>query len=53
MKKDYKKLASHVVNINGMYNSDEEVIAVLKARTKRIPRTGLTMDSIREANRAA
>mgnify|MGYP001161085410 FL=1 len=53
MKKNYQKLASHVVNINGMYKSEEEIIAILKARTKKIPKTGLTMDSIRKLNRAA
>jgi hypothetical protein len=53
MKKNYQKLASHVVNINGMYQSEEEIISILKARTKKIPKTGLTMDSIRKLNRAA
>lgn len=53
MKKDYDKLASHVVNINNMYESDEEIIKILKQRTKKIPKTGLTMDSIRQNRQAA
>jgi fatty acid desaturase len=53
MKKNYTKLASHVVNINNMYDSEEEIIAILKKRTKRIAPTGLTMDSVRAANKAA
>ena len=53
MKKDYEKLASHVVNINNMYESKEEIISILKHRTKKIPKTGLTMDSIRQNKQAA
>lgn len=53
MKKDYKKLASHVVNIKGMYKNDDEIIAILRARTQKIEPRGLTMDSIRAANKAA
>ncbi len=53
MKKDYDKLASHVVNINGMYNSLEEIIAILKERIKPIAPVGLTMDSIRAAKKVA
>lgn len=53
MKKDYAKLASHVVNINNMYASDVEIIAILKARTQKIPKVGLTMDSVRAAQKAA
>ncbi|MCB9256602.1 MAG: fatty acid desaturase [Chitinophagales bacterium] len=53
MKKDYEGLASHVVNINGMYKSDEEVIAIMKERTKKIAPRGITMDSIRSQNKAA
>jgi hypothetical protein len=36
-----------------MYDSEEEIIAILKKRTKRIAPTGLTMDSVRAANKAA
>ena len=35
MKKDYEKLADHVVNLGGMWESREEVIQVMKDRTKR------------------
>jgi len=37
MTKRYDKLARHIVNINGMWSSEEEVIEVMKYRTKRIP----------------
>lgn len=38
MKKDYEKLADHVVNINGMWKSREEVIETMKLRAQRIPK---------------
>lgn len=53
MKKDYEKLASHVVNINGMYKNNDEIIAVLKKRTQKIEPTGLTMEKVRERQKAA
>ncbi len=34
--KRYDKLADNLVNINGMFSSKEEAIALLKERTKRI-----------------
>ncbi|GAA4405045.1 hypothetical protein GCM10023187_23080 [Nibrella viscosa] len=37
MNKRYDVLARHVVNINGTFQSDEEVINLLKYRTQRIP----------------
>jgi fatty acid desaturase len=35
--KNYKKLAAHLVNINGMFTSEEEAIALMKYRTAKIP----------------
>jgi fatty acid desaturase len=36
MRKKYEKLASHVVNINGMFASEDEVVSLLKNRTAKI-----------------
>jgi len=36
MRKNYKKLADHLVNINDMFQSEKEAIAVLKSRTEKI-----------------
>lgn len=36
MVKRYDRLAEHVVNLNGMYRSQQELISVLKQRTKRV-----------------
>ncbi|MCB9227177.1 MAG: fatty acid desaturase [Chitinophagales bacterium] len=49
MKKDYDKLASHVVNINNTFSSKEEIIALLKKRTQKIEPTGLTMEKYQAA----
>lgn len=38
MAKRYDLLANHFVNVGNRFNSDEEVIALLKERTKKIPR---------------
>jgi fatty acid desaturase len=35
MRKRYDVLAKHFVNINGIYESEDEVISMLKERTKR------------------
>lgn len=37
MRKRYDLLAQHFVDIDGRYDSDEEVIAMLKRRTARVP----------------
>ena len=37
MTKRYDKLAARLVNINGVFASEEEVIALLKERTRRFP----------------
>lgn len=50
MKKDYAKLASHVVNINNTFSSKEEIINLLKKRTKRIEPIGLTMEKYKTAS---
>jgi hypothetical protein len=36
MNKDYEKLAKRVVNIHGMFNSEDDIIALLKSRTRAI-----------------
>jgi hypothetical protein len=33
--KRYDKLANHLVNLNNMFSSDEEAIALMKERTKK------------------
>lgn len=38
MRKNYKKLAQHVVNINNTFSSDEEVIGLMRERCQLIPR---------------
>ncbi len=35
MTKNYKKMAANVVNINNCFESDEEIIALLKQRTRK------------------
>jgi len=35
MTKRYDKLAKHVVNVDNMFANDEEVIALMKERTKK------------------
>jgi hypothetical protein len=39
MRKRYDKLAAHLVNVNGMFASEEEAIALLKERTQKVVRT--------------
>ena len=42
MTKNYKKLAKHIVNINGdTFSSDEEVIDIMKQRTKQFSKDKL------------
>jgi fatty acid desaturase len=36
MRKKYEKLARHLVNINGMYSSEKEAVALLKSRTQKV-----------------
>ncbi len=36
MNKNYEKLASHVVNINSAFSGKEEIISLMKMRTKKI-----------------
>jgi len=36
MKKNYKKLADHLVNINGMFTSEKEAILIMKSRTEKV-----------------
>jgi len=36
MRKNYKKLSEHLVNINGMFQTEEEAIDILKSRTAKI-----------------
>jgi hypothetical protein len=37
MTKNYDKLARNFVNVNGVFSSDEEVISMLKERTRKFP----------------
>lgn len=39
MRKDYDSLADHVVNMNGMWSSKEEVIEVMKHRVQRLDKS--------------
>ena len=48
MNKNYEKLASHLVNINGMYTDDSEAIALMKSRTAKMPLRGITVKSLRK-----
>jgi fatty acid desaturase len=48
MRKDYNKLASHLININGTFESDEEAINLMKKRTAKMPKRGITMKSLRK-----
>jgi hypothetical protein len=41
MLKRYDKLADNIVNVNNMFSSREEVIEVMKARTKQFPKEEL------------
>ena len=42
MTKNYKKLAKHIVNINGdTFSSEEEVIGIMKQRTKQFSKDKL------------
>ncbi len=38
MRKRYDVLAAHFVNIDGMFDSEEEIIQMLKRRTQKIPK---------------
>jgi fatty acid desaturase len=48
MRNDYKKLASHLVNINGAFESEEEAITLMKKRTTKMPKRGITMKSLKK-----
>ena len=48
MHKNYPFLLSNMVNLKGTFASDEEAIAMLKHRTKKMPKRGLTMTAIRQ-----
>lgn len=48
MHKNYQKLADHLVNIDGMWESEEEAISVMKSRTRKMPARGITMDALRQ-----
>jgi hypothetical protein len=39
MNKDYKKLAKRVVNIHGMFNSEEDIITLMKSRAREIKKS--------------
>lgn len=48
MKKDYKTLASHLVNINNAFESEEDAIDLMKKRTLKMPKRGITMRSLKQ-----
>jgi fatty acid desaturase len=37
MTRNYQRLAKHMVNVGGVFHSEEEVIAIMKERTKKFP----------------
>ncbi|HEX6913678.1 MAG TPA: fatty acid desaturase [Chitinophagaceae bacterium] len=49
MTKNYPRLAAHLVNVNGVFKSDEEVIAILKERARRFPEEILHSSSVTAA----
>jgi fatty acid desaturase len=53
MKKRYDKLADHLVNINGEFKSDEEAIALMKSRTAKMPKRGITMKNFQNSGKSA
>ena len=48
MTKNYQKMAENLVNIKGMYASEEEAIEIMKSRTKKMPKRGITMSSLQQ-----
>jgi len=48
MNKNYNKLADHLVNINGMFDSEQEAIELMKIRTHKMPKRGITVKSLKE-----
>ena len=53
MTRNYTRLAENVVNINGMYRSEEEVIALMKQRTKKMEKRGITVMTLRKQKKRA
>lgn len=47
MTRNYDRLASHIVNLDGMFATHAEVVAYLKSRTQKMPRRGITSESLR------
>ncbi|MEM7551431.1 MAG: fatty acid desaturase [Bacteroidota bacterium] len=47
MNKRYDKLANYVVNINGMFESKEEIVELMKSRTAKMEERGITIDSLK------
>ena len=47
MRKDYSTLASHLVNINNTFASDEEAIALMQSRTQKMPARGISVRSLK------
>jgi fatty acid desaturase len=45
---NYSRLADHLINIDGMFASKQEAIALLKSRTRKMPRRGITSDYLRQ-----
>jgi fatty acid desaturase len=48
MKQNYTKLAAHIVNINNAYASEAEVIQIMKSRTLKMPKRGISAKSLKQ-----
>ena len=53
MTKNYDEMANHLINLNGMFASHAEAVALLKSRTKKMPKRGITSESLRDQKIAA
>lgn len=49
MMKNYSRLADRLINLDGMFASKAEAVALLKSRTRKMPRRGITSESLRKA----
>jgi fatty acid desaturase len=52
MRRNYDKLAKHVVNLEGMFASEEEAIELMKQRTQRIPKVSASEVEFAKADAA-
>jgi fatty acid desaturase len=47
MKKDYATLATHLVNIQNTFAYEEEAIRLMKSRTSKMPKRGISVKSLK------